>query len=112
MILTAKFVNFYRTNPSAYAGVDLEQLRMISLGLKALTDEAVKKGLIRDSGEFPDGTGGYAVYEGEPEEVFKFVTSFSPFLINDTHMIIPVDKAFDMTIEELDAKIAMMKQMK
>jgi len=90
------------TDPSKY--LELEEK------MWAPIDGLMKKGEIEEFGVFPDAYSGYAIGKGEAVDVYRDVSMFHPYILNEVHEIIPYEKYKEITRAGLKAQIAAMRK--
>jgi hypothetical protein len=87
----AKWLNIWRYSPTAPWPTDPVEMTKLSEMMFAMLDSALKQGALLEFGYFPDGTGGYAISEGEAKDQLRRVTSYAPWIIAETHEMIPYE---------------------
>jgi len=88
----ARFLVLWHRNPVAPWPEDPEEFSKLMERLWAGMDDLMKKGEVKETGYFLDGTSGYAVGEVGSAEIFRNVSMFLPYIECEVQEIIPYEK--------------------
>jgi hypothetical protein len=108
----ARMIGFWRLNLAAPWPMDPAQLLEMQEKMWAVIDGLIKKGEIEEFGVFPDGYTGYAIGKGETVDFYRDASMFLPWVIQESHEIIPYEKSKEVTRAMLKAQIVAMKKVK
>ena len=89
----ARFLVLWRRNPVAPWPIDPVEHAKLLERIWAGIDNLMKKGEIKEFGNFLDGISGYAIGEGDGATVFKDVSMFVPYFESEIHEIVDYEKA-------------------
>lgn len=103
-------IGLWRVNLAAPWPMDPAQLLGLYEKMWTVMDGPIKKGEFEEFGFFPDGYTGYVIGKGEAVDAFRNASMFLPFLITETHEIIPYEKGKEITRAIVKAQIAAMKK--
>jgi len=106
----ARFLTLWRLNMSAPWPMDPSKALELNEKMWAAMDDSMKKGLVKDYGIFPDGTAGYVIGEGDATNVFRAANMYMPYVLFETHEIIPYEKEKEIVRALLKAQIAAAKK--
>ena len=88
----ARFLVMWKRNPVAPWPKDPEEYSGLQEKMWTEIDQLLKKGQMKDFSYFLDGTSGYAIGEGEAADIFRDLSTFTPFYEFQVHDIIPYTK--------------------
>jgi len=94
----ARFLVLWRGNPAAVWPADPSEALELSEKMFAAIDEGIKSGKVEEFGFFPDGWSGYVICKGEAIDVFRSVSMFQPYMLNEVHEIIPYEKGKEIAM--------------
>jgi len=103
-------MGLWRVNLAASWPVDPAQALEMNEMMWKVLDGLLKKGELEEFGFFPDGYTGYVIAKGEAVDVFRNASMFFPFIITETHDIIPFEKGKEIVRAVVKAQIAAMKK--
>jgi hypothetical protein len=103
-------IGLWRLNLAAPWPTEPAELLELEEKMWAVIDGLIKKGEFEEFGVFPDGYTGYAIGKGEAVDLFRNASMFLPFVITETHEIIPYEKMKEITRAMLKAMIAAEKK--
>ena len=106
----ARFLSIWRMNPAAPYPTDPSKSLEINEKMFAAMDALMKKGEVKEFGFFPDATSGYVIGEGEAADNFRNANMFMPFILSETHEIIPYQKGKEILLALLKAQCAPAKK--
>ena len=105
----ARFHVSWRINTLSWPK-DVQMAMQLNEALWAVTDDSMKKGLVKDYGVFPGGESGFLIGEGETIDVYKAVNMFIPWVSCEAHEIIPYEKQKETVRALCQAAIAAKKK--
>jgi hypothetical protein len=105
----AKYLSLWRLNTAAIGALDPSKSLEINEMFAAM-DALMKKGEIKEFGFFPDATSGYLIGEGEVTDIFRAANMFLPFILGETHQVIPYEKGKEILLALLKAQVAPAKK--
>jgi len=106
----ARFLVLWRANLLAPWPTDPSKALELNEKIWAGIDDRVKKGTIKEHGHFPDGLSGYVIAEGEATDVFRGAHTFMPYILFESHEIIPWEKEREIVRALLKAQIEATKK--
>jgi len=87
-----RYLVIWRSNLAAWPKDPAEGLKLLESSY-AFIEELMKKGLVKDYGDFVDGMSGYIVCEGEPADILRASGIGLPFWLSEVHEVVPYEKA-------------------
>lgn len=100
-----RYLVLWRSNPVAPWPTDPVEYSKLAEKMWMSIDALIKKGLIKEFGEFLDSTSGYVICEGEATDIFKTAGVFLPYIQFEVHEAIPYEKAKEIDRARLKAQI-------
>jgi len=88
-----RYLVIWRSNLAAWPKDPAEGLKLLEQSYAAI-EELMKKGVVKDYGDFVDGMSGYITCEGEPADIFRGLgLEGQPFWTSEVHEVVPYEKA-------------------
>jgi hypothetical protein len=105
-----RFLSLWHVNPSAPWPTDPSKLLEMEEMMWTMMDGLKKKGEIEEWGVFQDPHAGYIIGKGESADMLRNGSMFYPYIVNETHEIIPQEKEKEIIRAIRKAQIAAMKK--
>ena len=106
----ARYLALWHLNPFVQFPTDPSKLLELNEKMWAVMDDQIKKGMVKEFGVFQDGTSGYLIAEGNATDVFTASNMFMPYIIGESHEIIPYEKQKEIIRALCKAQIAATKK--
>ena len=100
----------WRMNPVAPLPTDPSKILELNKTMFAAMDALIKKGVVKEFGFFQDATSGYLIAEGEIADNFRAAEMFLPYILGESHEIIPYEKGKEILLALLKAQCAPAKK--
>jgi hypothetical protein len=97
-------------NPVAPFPTDPSKVLEVNEKMFAAMDALIKKGEVKEFGFFQDATSGYLIGEGEATDIFRNANLFMPYILSESHEVIPYEKGKEILLALLKAKCAPAKK--
>jgi hypothetical protein len=106
----ARFLSLWRMNPVAPFPTDPSKVLEVNEKMFAAMDALIKKGEVKEFGFFQDATSGYLIGEGEAADLFRAANMFLPYILGESHEVIPYEKGKEILRALCKAQIAAAKK--
>jgi hypothetical protein len=106
----ARFLSLWRMNTAAPFPADPSKVLEMNEKMFAAMDALIKQGKIKEFGFFPDATSGYVVGEGDSTDTFRSAMMFLPYILGETHEIIPYEKGKEILFALYKAQVEAAKK--
>jgi hypothetical protein len=97
-------LSLWRMNPAAPFPTEPSKILQMNEQMFAAMDALIKKGEVKEFGFFQDATSGYIIGEGEAADVFRNANMFIPYILGESHEIIPYQKGKEIVLTLLKAQ--------